>query len=368
VSQRRRRIVGAAAALGATAAAVATGVVVERRVVAARRAGAAGAEELGSLHSPARPVRTADGVLLHAEVDEVSPHGPREDEDAGPTLVFVHGYALNLDCWHFQRQHFRGKRRMVFYDQRSHGRSTRSPAQNATIDQLGHDLKTVLDQLVPDGRVVLVGHSMGGMTIMALAEQHPELFGDRVAGVGLISTAAGGLRSHKAFGRLLPEKVMAALMPRVVAGLARAPEAVDRVRRHGTNLGFVATGRFAFGDAVPASYVEFVDEMLAQTPFDVLAEFFPNFDRHDKFAVLHAFEKVPTTIVCGTRDLLTAIGHSRKMASRLPSARLVECFGAGHMVILERKDKVNAALDELLAQVETGGDRAAAAAAARGAS
>ena len=45
----------------------------------------------------------------------------------------------------------------------------------------------------------------------------------------------------------------------------------------------VATDQFAFGDDVPAAYVEFVDEMLAATPFEVVAEFFPNFDGLDKF-------------------------------------------------------------------------------------
>ncbi len=34
----------------------------------------------------------------------------------------------------------------------------------------------MLRELVPTGDVVLVGHSMGGMTIMAFAERHPELF------------------------------------------------------------------------------------------------------------------------------------------------------------------------------------------------
>ena len=109
----------------------------------------------------------------------------RRAEPSEPTLVFVHGYALNLDCWHFQREYFRGKRRMVFYDQRSHGRSGRSDNDHATIDQLGRRSRRVLDELAPDGPVVLVGHSMGGMSIMALAEQHPEMFGDRVAGVAL---------------------------------------------------------------------------------------------------------------------------------------------------------------------------------------
>ena len=101
------------------------------------------------------------------------------------TLVFVHGYALNLDCWHFQREAFRGKHRMAFYDQRSHGRSERSDREHATIDQLGDDLARVIETVAPKGKVVLVGHSMGGMSIIAFAERHPKLFAERVAGVGL---------------------------------------------------------------------------------------------------------------------------------------------------------------------------------------
>ena len=85
---------------------------------------------------------------------------------------------------------------------------------------------------------------------------------------------------------------------------------------------------FAFGSKdVPAAEVEFLDEMLAGTKFDVLAEFFPNFTQLDKFEHLAAFDGVPTTIVCGTKDKLTSIGHSRKMAEQLPNATLVECDG-----------------------------------------
>jgi pimeloyl-ACP methyl ester carboxylesterase len=104
----------------------------------------------------------------------------------------------------------------------------------------------------------------------------------------------------------------------------------------------------AFASEVPTPYIEFVDEMLARTPFEVLADFFPNFDDLDKFAVLHAFEQVSTVIVCGTDDLLTSIGHSRKMASRIYGAELVEIPEAGHMVILERADEVNEALERMV--------------------
>jgi len=351
---RRGKLLGVAfAGVGATAAALSAGAVVNRRIGAARRQGEPGAKELGGLRSDPVVVTADDGVELHAEVDEVGPYttGPDPD-DANATLVFVHGFALNLDCWHFQRQYLRGKRRLVFYDQRSHGRSERSAKENATIEQLGTDLRTVLDRLVPRGPVVLVGHSMGGMAVLAMAEQHPDMFGDRVVGVAMISTTAGGMRPHRVLSRLIPDWVGGTIGPRLVAGLARAPRLVDTARR-GSNLGFAVTDTFAFGGDVPSAYVEFVDTMLAGTSFEVLAEFFPNFEALDKFSVLQAFERIPAHIICGTEDVLTSVGHSRKMASRLPHARLVECRGAGHMVILESKDKVNDTLWQLVTEAES---------------
>jgi len=352
----RRSLAYAASGLAAAGlAAVATGVVVERRVVHARRAGGAEADRLGALHSPRREVTCSDGVVLHAEVDEVTPHahGKRGRSD-DPTLVFVHGYALNLDCWHFQREVFRGKHRMAFYDQRSHGRSERSDREHANIEQLGDDLARVIEEVAPKGDVVLVGHSMGGMSIIALAERHPELFADRVKGVALVSTTAGGLRPHRILGRWVPDQLGTMVAPRVIAALAKAPELVDSARRSGSNIGFVVADMFAFGSKdVPAAHVEFLDEMLAGTSFDVLAEFFPNFSQLDKFDHLAALGKMPTTIICGTKDKLTSIGHSRKMAQRLPDAVLVECDGAGHMVIFESRDQVNAALEDLVAAAST---------------
>jgi pimeloyl-ACP methyl ester carboxylesterase len=328
---------------------VTAGVVVERRVVRSRRAGSSGADELGGLHGNEMPVHTEDGLLLHVEVDEVAPYASAGRSDADEqTLVFVHGYALSLVCWYFQREFFRGKHRLVFYDQRSHGRSEKSDNAHATIDQLGDDLAQVLADVVPQGPVILVGHSMGGMTIMAFAERHPDVFEQRVRGVGLVATTAGGLKTHHLVSRLIPDAVGGQLGPRLIAGLARAPRLVDTVRRRGSNIGFLVADQFAFGGEVPASFVEFVDNMLAATPFEVLAQFFPNFDTLDKYTVLARFGRVPTYVIAGTKDALTSLRLARTMAERIPGATMVECPGAGHMVILEQKDRVNTALEELV--------------------
>ena len=273
---------------------------------------------------------------------------PRPRPAARLTVVFVHGFALTLDCWHFQRAAYRGLVRAVYYDQRSHGRSGRSSREHATIDQLGLDLAAVLDVVAPDEPVVLVGHSMGGMTVVALAEQHPELFGDRVVGVGLISTTAGGLDPSKMLLPFLPARLTSELTGRLVRTLAVGHRLVDGVRRAGHSIAQVSTDLFAFGDEVPQAYVDFADSMLSSTPFEVVAEFFPSFRGLDKFDAVEVMSRVPTTIICGTADRLTSISHSRVLHERIAGSVLIECEGAGHLVVMERHGQVDAALDQLL--------------------
>ena len=117
---------------------------------------------------------------------------------------------------------------------------------------------------------------------------------------------------------------------------------------------------FAFGDEpVPPAYVAFVDDMVSATPMSVLLEFIPQFDLLDKFHVVRAFERIPTWIMGGTSDKLTSIGHARKLHAHIEGSHLVELEGGGHMPILEFKDEVNEALDELLGRGRGAGARPA---------
>jgi pimeloyl-ACP methyl ester carboxylesterase len=340
--------------VGTGAAALAAGgVMLERRLRARAEEDPGDPVPLGSLRGEIHEVTADDGVVLHAEVDEVAPYSSTAEHPPAATVVFVHGFALTLDCWHFQRLAFRGKRRMVFFDQRSHGRSERSDQEHATIDQLGRDLRTVIDALAPDEPVVLVGHSMGGMAVVALAEHHPELFGDRVVGLGLISTTAGGQRTHKILSRYIPDALGRRAVERGLLIAAQRDRLLELVRRSGSPVAPLVIGEFAFGDTeVPPSYVKFVDSMIAATPLKVLVEFIPQFDALDKFHVLKAFGAVPTVIMCGTKDKLTSIGHARKLNAHLEGSRLVELQGGGHMPLMEFKERVNEELDRLFAEAD----------------
>ena len=125
---------------------------------------------------------------------------------------------------------------------------------------------------------------------------------------------------------------------------------VDGLRRLGKDVAMVATDQFAFGDDVPAATSSSSTRCSSSTPFEVVAEFFPNFAGLDKFDGRRgALGRCRRAIICGTADKMTSIGHSRKLHAHIAGSKLLECEGAGHMVIMERHDQVNAELDQLIA-------------------
>jgi pimeloyl-ACP methyl ester carboxylesterase len=151
-------------------------------------------------------VTTPDGVDL--AVREVGP------EDARLTVVFVHGFCLQMGAFHFQRarlaEQWGPQVRMVFYDQRGHGQSGEASPDSYTVTQLGIDLETVLTLMAPRGPVVLVGHSMGGMTVLSHARQFPKRYPTRIVGVAIIASAAEGV-SRSPLGEILKNPALEAV-------------------------------------------------------------------------------------------------------------------------------------------------------------
>lgn len=298
-------------------------------------------------HLPADRVSTVvtdDGVPLH--VEEVGP------TDASLTVLFVHGYALDMGCWHYQRSGLRDDVRMVFYDHRSHGRSGRGTPETATIEQLATDLRAVIEHVDSDAPIVLVGHSMGGMAILCFAGRNPELLAEHIGAVALISTSAGRL-GEVTFG--LPAPFATGIRPvqsLVVATMRHRPRIVERSWRVGRDLAWLLTRHYAFGSKeISPALVGYVESVLAANPADVIAEFQPAFSDHDESAALPALRDTPTLIVVGERDLLTPRDHSEEIAAVLPGARLAIIEGAGHVVMMERAEEVNALIRDLLGQV-----------------
>jgi pimeloyl-ACP methyl ester carboxylesterase len=282
-------------------------------------------------------VETEDGVRLHAEV-----HGP---DDPSGTVVLLHGYQLSQRLWARQVDALRTRRpdvRVVCYDHRGHGRSTRGTAERATLGQLGRDLRTVLDA-VTDGPVVLAGHSMGGMTVMAFAEQFPHLVRDRVAGVGLFATSSGGLADNTFGLHPAAARVAHVAVPRLNGWVRR------RVERGGTKPPTPGTRWLLFGTQPNRLDVLRTQAVLDATHPATADDFYGTFSEHARTHALAALADVPVVVAAGDRDRLTPLAHSHVIAGALPHAELVVYPGSGHMVQLERAHDVSRRLVDLVA-------------------
>jgi len=263
---KRAGLITGGIALG-VGAAVAAGVAAERAFIRReqRRPDPYQDEPYGELHGRSiGPVASFDGTLLH--VEEIG---------SGPTVVFAHGYTLTSALWHHQIKDLPGSMRLVLYDARGHGHSALPPSEDWTLDALAHDLEAVIRDAARDEPVVLVGHSMGGMTVLRFCELYPEAIGTRVRGLVLASTSSADV-----MGGIVPatRRLEAAIQGireaalRVLAGRANN---VDTLRSLTRNFSYLMTRLMGFGKDPSQRQVAFVEDLIQHAPSHVWLNLLP---------------------------------------------------------------------------------------------
>lgn len=353
----RRSIVGVGAAAAGVAAGFAARAVAER--AGRHREALASLEPPQLLHlqpDEERVVLTDDGVTLHVEVDVPAPEdAARAAGDAGtslealPTVVLTHGFCLSTRCWVHQRRALKAAGyRVVSWDHRGHGQSTPGEPDSYTLDRLGADLRTVVDDVAPTGDLVLVGHSMGGMTMLAFGEHDPDLVRERVVGVAFIATSPGGIELATG-GRMasVGKSLLENLGASVLGPLGDRPDLWRRIRSVGRGVEDYLVEQNSFASPVPRSVVRFTADMLLGTPLDVIADYLATFEGYDKRPALAHFQHGVTLVFNGTQDVLTPPDHSELIVEGIPGAEHVIVEDAGHVIMLEHPDLLNSHLLEL---------------------
>lgn len=305
-------------------------------VLRRRRAG-----RVARLHSAQEPTVAADdGLKLHVDCT-----GP---SDAPVTVVLAHGFAARMQEWQEQVPDLRRRARVVRYDQRGHGGSGWRGRRSATMTQLGRDLHTVV-AACSDGPVVVVGHSMGGMAVLALARQRPELFGSTIVGTGLLSTSVGDLDRAVLPG--IGQRALRLALTDVLADVVwELAPVLDRLAPFGTPAGRMLVRRWLFGRRPGRWAVARMQRMFVDTSDSAAAAFLPAVISHDERAALEVLARIPTLVLTGSEDRTIPREHSVRIAGALGRrAWLVEVQGAGHMVNLTHAAKVNGAIDDLIA-------------------
>jgi len=292
-------------------------------------------------------VKGADGLELH--VTTYGPEAGSSDDHAPLTVLLAHCWTADEDDWHYQVRdllaRFGHGVRIVTWDHRGHGRSEVATEETCTIEHLARDLGAVVDACAPEGPLVLAGHSIGGMTIMALPQERPDLV-PRVAALLFCSTSSGGMDTVT-LG--LPEAgpLLRNQIPRMLATRARLLSRSTRKRFPTIERQVVY--RFLVGPGARRRDTGLViDQLTCCTPA-TMRGFYLSALAHERTDALAAYDGVPTTVLVGSHDLLTPPHHGRRIAGAIRGASFVVAPGAGHMLTLERDRLVS---DELIALVE----------------
>jgi len=352
---RRRTLTGIGIGLAAAGTTAAVGVVADRLARALQMAKALDdLDDYEEVASREVVVLADDGVPLHVEIDE--PQGiPAEMSNGQPaaTVVFSHGYTLSLRSWVFQRRSLKAAGyRVVLWDARGHGQSGAGSKESYEIDQLGHDLYSVIKAVVPRGPLILVGHSMGGMTMMALAAHHPHLIKDRVIGAAFVATSPGGISAVSwGLGKVLG-KAVHRLGPFAVGQLAGRQSLVDSVLNAGREVEEYFVDLYSFASPVPLSIVRLTADMIFKTRIEVISDFMETFDKHDKREALEQFIGVETLVLNGIQDMMTPPEHSEEIVKLIPGSEHVLVNDAGHIIMLEHGDVVSEQLLSLIERAE----------------
>lgn len=277
-----------------------------------------------------RLVRASYGAELVAAV--FAP--PRPPASDAATVLLAHGWCLDHTSWHkvVEEVHRQRQVRIVVYDQRGHGKSTMGEDEEPSVRILGDDLFQIIHDMCPDAPLVLAGHSMGGMSVMAYAGMHYDDFTVRVRGTVLASTAASIEGRHP-----VP-------LERIIMAVAsRAPGIPPRLL-----VPRLVQGRLMFGSHAENDDIRHAVHLIQRTKMPTIGRFFYAIAQHDEIDALEHFVDVPTHIIAGHDDRLIPPAHAEALQERIPGATMTVLPDVGHMTIYEAPDVIAAAIVDLL--------------------
>lgn len=267
----------------------------------------------------------ADGAILHVEM---------EGATNGPILLFTHGWGLSARIWAEARADLGARFGLVFWDLPGLGRSGR-PTAGYSIEGFAEDLHAVIDSLPEDRPVILVGHSIGGMTVQAFCARHPELLNRRVAAIVLENTTHTNPLETMIFPR-----VFRPLQP--VVELACKLDMILSPALWAMNWQAWLSGSTHLAARLAAFGARPTREQLDRTA-RLITKNSPAVQARGVLAMLHwsVTDKlpridVPALVFVGGRDLITMDHAGEAIAAALPQARLVRVEAAGHMGPVEK--------------------------------
>lgn len=251
-----------------------------------------------------REVRVSTHPLVRLSAIDISPERPAR------TLVFIHGFAGNAAQWRYQLHKFSDDSRVIALDLRGHGLSD-APHSRYTVAEMVADIHVALEVLHVPGSIVLMGHSFGGAIVTEYATAHPE----RVEKLVLIA-ASGEYR----------------LTTGTLALLSLPTQLLNVI------------------------HTAFVKQTISSPPGALQAYYHNAFKTWNGWSLFRGLT-MPTLVIRGNRDRVLAPRLFAEVARAIPNAEDVDVGVSAHMVMLERREAVNRAIERFVEGAKAKGRR-----------
>ena len=291
----------------------------------------------------ARTVQGADGSKINVE------QFGRKD---GPAIVLTHGWGLDSTVWRYARKDLGDRFRILVWDLPGLGRSGQPGDGRYTLERLGDDLRAVADSA--GGPVVLVGHSIGGMTSQTLAGLRPEVLGDKVKGIVLVNTTHKRPSKTTAMSGLVEAIYpIASIFLRLQIPLAPVAWLV-KWQSYLSGQAHIATRIGGFGKHVTRGQLEHVTRLSTKANPAVEAKGVFAMQGWDITPKLPGV-RVPVLVLGGAVDLITKEEAGETIAKTIPGARFKLMPGCGHMGFYEYAEAYNREIGAFAEEVLGGG-------------
>ena len=275
---------------------------------------------------------------------------PGEPATEPVTIVFIHGFTLAGESWYRQFNALRKSHpeaRLLTMDLRGHGQTGAVPASLCTVEGAAADALAVIAERAATGKLIVVGHSLGGLIALHMVRAAEESIRRRIAGVVLISTSIDKLAAQG-----VPQILASPVADAARNAIESSPKEIRKFREAIASLMAPSLAVAVFARRTDYEIIEFHAAMINETPLETFVGYLDDLQDHDEFAAGPHLEGLPGAVLVGTKDDVTPRKQADLIMENWPDAELVEVDGAGHMLPLEAPDAVNRANERVLEKVQ----------------
>lgn len=277
---------------------------------------------------------------------EVEPSEPAKEP---VTIVFIHGFTLAGESWYRQFNALRKSHpeaRLLTMDLRGHGQTGAVPASLCTVEGAAADALAVIAERAATGKLIVVGHSLGGLIALHMVRAAEESIRRRIAGVVLISTSIDKLAAQG-----VPQILASPVADAARNAIESSPKEIRKFREAIASLMAPSLAVAVFARRTDYEIIEFHAAMINETPLETFVGYLDDLQDHDEFAAGPYLAGLPGAVLVGTKDDVTPRKQADLIMEKWPDAELVEVDGAGHMLPLEAPEAVNRAIERVLEKV-----------------